>query len=168
MLGGLFENAREDSRAAQYYERARSVGQNPEACVGLARLAARSNDTQRAIALAKMAIDLTKPAHEDSRPAIAVFAEVLGLLWSFREPEAGSKAWVGLLPSAKTIEPFSDQKVLIYATAEKEARAYLEEIFSAFLPGQAQSLPLRYGVDLAPDYFQPVGLVRPGVQRFYH
>jgi len=166
-LGGLFETAREDAKAAEYFERARVQGHNPDAYIGLGRLAARNCEEDKATELAKAAIDLTKTSNQDSRPAIAVFPEALGLVASFRERVQGGKAWVATLPNSKTIGSFSSHKLLIYAPSEQEARAYLEEILAAFLPGVIPSEPLHYGLDLAPSQFQPIGPVRPGVQRFF-
>lgn len=166
-LGRLFEDAREDLRATAFFERARSAAHNPDACLGLARLAARGRDESRAIELARAAVDLTKPSHEESRAAIGVFPEVLGVLLSFRDPVAGGRAWVATLPGDKTIEPFAGQKLLIHSPTEKEARSWLEDILAALLPGKLPGEPLRYGLELAPAYYQPVGPVRPGVQSFF-
>jgi Zn-dependent protease with chaperone function/tetratricopeptide (TPR) repeat protein len=167
-LGGLYERARNDSKAVEFYQRALTAGYLPEALLGLARQAAQAGDNAQARKHILAALDVTMPLGKKARSAFDLFSGALAQLWALNEPAADCKAWIiGFLAGTKA-GPLTRRSLFVYAHNEREASGYLRTIMQAMEPNNPLMSAIHFNIKEAPKDLQPAQPVRPGVQHLYN
>lgn len=166
-LGKIFENAREDAKAQEFYQRALLNGHYPEALIGLSRLAWRVRDKGLSRQYTLSAFDTTKTLAPKARSIFDLFQSALNLLMLLEERVADCKAWTARIPPGSKPGPLANRTLLIYATEEKIAADYLRTVMQAMEPARDLSTTTFSKPTLAPKDLQPAVPVYPGIQYIY-
>jgi tetratricopeptide (TPR) repeat protein len=162
-LGTIYETARQDGKAGDYYTRAIEAAHYPEAYLGLARLALHRKDKEAAKANLLAALDTEKTLGENGVGALTLFHVIVGMLRGLRNPDPNCRAWLASFPEASCPKEFEKVALLVVAANIEEARKFVEEIFCAIQPKESIYLPKYTKWEEAPGEQQPVGPAQPGV-----
>ena len=167
-LAKLFESARKDDRATDYYQRALEGGHFPEALLGLARLDLRSKNKALARIHILGALDVTKPLGKKAHSAFEMFPASIGLLLGLEETTPNCQAWLVRLVGGAAGGPLAQRTLVIFAREIGEAQGYMLTLAQAMEPGKPP--PSLAGVEaiLGTQDMQPVYPVRPGIQYVYN
>lgn len=163
-LGSVYEQARQEEKAAAFYRQAVEVGHCPEAFVGLARLEAQRENSQQARDHLLAALDVTRPLGDGAVGPMPLFPVILAQLVALEVPVANCQAWTATLPMSASLLALASASLLVYAPGWSDAQRYLEEILSALRPGTPPIHPQSIHWRVAAKERQPDRPVRPGVQ----
>jgi tetratricopeptide (TPR) repeat protein len=166
-LGGMYESARKDDDAAEFYHKALTAGFYPEACLGLARLEMLRQDKEKARGLLLQALDLVRPVGEGSAGPIPHFHQVTRQLLALEEPILNCRAWVARFGTGNVPKALASQSFLIYAPSQADAGKFVLTILGALHPGTPPVLTSAISWRLAPAHQQPDGPARPGIQAVF-
>lgn len=162
-LGGLYENAREDLKAARYYGQAIEAAHYPEAQLGLARLALHRQDKEQARAALLATLDTEKALGQKGQAPLVFFLDVVAMLRSLRNADANCSAWIARFDGQSAPVAFRNVALVVWAREMTEAKAYVAEITGAIQPNAPPPLPGSIAWEEAPREQQPVGPVHPGI-----
>jgi len=163
-LGSVYEQARQEEKAAAFYRQAFEVGHCPEALVGLARLEAQRGNSQQARDHLLAALDVNRPLGDGAGGPRQLFPLILTQLVALEAPAANCQSWTATLPMSVSLLALASASLLVYAPAWSDAQRYLEEVLSAMRPGTPPIHPKSIHWRLAAKERQPDRPVRPGVQ----
>ena len=162
-LAAAHEDVRRNEHAWALYEAATQLGHYPEACLALGRLATRRgrHDDARRHLLGTLNTKLT--LGPKAAPPLSLFGAVVASLRELRGPGVSCQAWIATYAPGAEPGPLADMSFVLFARDEAEARADMQVIADAIIPGN-QLRPAHLTLRLAPKDRQPVGAVVPGVQ----
>jgi len=166
-IGGLFERARKDDKAQEFFQRALLRGHYPEGLLGMARLANHAGDKELARRYALSSMDVTKTLGEKATSAQLVFGHSLAMLVNLQDPVANCRAWIARIPAAAKPGPLTNRSLMVYAVEENTVHEYTEAVLRALEPGKDFASSPKTKLNLAPQDLQPVRPVRPGIQYVY-
>ena len=163
-LGQFHEIARQNQKAANFYNEALAVGFYPESLLGLARLEAHAKNKEQAKRHLMAALDTVRPLGQKAVGPLPLFHRITGQLLSLEDPVPNCRAWVASTDGGKKTPPgLVNKSILVYAPGRLQAEQFLYEIFGAMQPGTSP-VPSTVGWREAEKERQPDGPVRPGVQ----
>lgn len=166
-IGTLYESARADGKATEFYERALASGHYPEASLALARHAAMARDKSKARQRILVSLDTTKLLGANARTPYQTFPQALTQLLALETSSADCQAWIATTPAERDIGPLANRKLMVYARNETEAATSLQTILQAMEPNKAPVATSLLRIKLAPRDLQPLHPVKPGVQYIY-
>lgn len=162
-----YERARQDLTATLLYREALQSGFYPAAELGLARLALHAHDRAAARTHALAALDSNRPLGPKATPALNLFAATTGFFLQLAETVTHAEAWIVTVTGNQVAGPLANCAFLVFAPDEKTAEKLFREIADAVQPAKPPLLPNHLGWQIAPVHQQPIGHVRPGIQRFW-
>jgi predicted Zn-dependent protease len=163
-LGGVFEAARQDDSAAQYYREALSSGHYPEALLGLARLAATEGKADEARDHLVCALNLEKETAPKGRTAVELFHALVEQLVQLGEPQADCRAWIVTFPPTATPAALAERSLMLYATTRYAGETHLDFVLEAMQPDARRNSAKELQWRDAPPDKQPARPVREGIQ----
>jgi tetratricopeptide (TPR) repeat protein len=163
----LYENARTDAKAAEFYERALKRGHYPQAWLGLARRAHKAKDKAQARLHVHTALDVSKEPAEHAVSAYALFSSAIALLRELEELTDQAKAWIVHVQPGKNGGPLAKHSLLIYATTQQDAQGFFSKLMQVMQPADPLVPPAFIVAQLAGKDMQPIRPVFPGVQYVY-
>ena len=166
-IGYLYENARTDAKAVEFFQRALARGHYPDAFLALARHAVEAKDKARARQYIHAALDTTKAAADKAASAFDVFHQALNQLLHLEEPLDSCRAWLTSFLPGKNAGPLAKHSFLVFAPTDKDAQGYLQILLQAVKPDEPPLAGAYIMVKPAPRNLQPVRPVRPGIQYVY-
>ncbi len=166
-LGYLYESARADAKALEFFQRALDRGHNPEALLALGRHANLAKDKSRARAHIHAALDTTKTTDDRIASAHDVLPRALAQLVELEDPVASCRAWITNFLPGKDAGPLTRRSLMVYAPTEQEAGEYLRSLLVALMPNVPPLADAYMNIKAAPQDLQPVRPVRPGIQYIY-
>jgi tetratricopeptide (TPR) repeat protein len=163
-LGGVFETARQDESAAQFYREALTAGHYPEALLGLARLATNEERFHEAKSHLEGALNLETETASKGRTAVELFQSLVAQLSLLSEPRSGCKAWIVTFP--KDVQPaaLADRSLMVYSTTRFAAETHLDFVLRAMQPTGNPVAASKLQWREAPADNQPARPVREGIQ----
>ena len=166
-LGEVFETARCDRQAAQFFENALSSGYYPEALLGMARLAVRRRDKEEARRYLLSALSLEEKCDPQGRTAVELFHTTVGQLMMLGDPRENCVAWVATFPADAQPAALAQRSLMLYATKRSAAEKHLEEVLCAMQPGSPATPAAKLQWREAPKHQQPARPVRESVQSVF-
>jgi heat shock protein HtpX len=166
-IGYLYENARTDTKAVEFFQRALAQGHYPDALLALARHAAEARDKARAREYIHAALDTMKKAADKAASAYDVFHPALNQLLRLEEPVDSCRAWLARFLPGKDAGLLTKHALLVFAPTEQAVHAYVQTLLQAMKPGEPPLSGAYVQVQPAPRDLQPVRPVRPGIQYVY-
>lgn len=166
-LGVNYEVARLDEQAVEFYELALQHGYYPEAHLGLARLAAHRGENSISKTHVLAGLNTTRTVGEKGQNVLSLFTAALGQLLQLNEPITNAEAWVATVTGNAVAGPLSNQAFLVFAANMHDAHDLFRIVVDAVQPDKPSLMPALVRWDFAPKDQQPVGHVRPGIQRFW-
>jgi Zn-dependent protease with chaperone function/tetratricopeptide (TPR) repeat protein len=162
-LGRCYEAARQDLKAAAFYDEALAMGFYPEALMGLARLEARHQKKEEARNYLVSALNTERELGERALGPLPLLRQILAQLVSLEEPVAGCRAWIATLKDGRSPAGLANKSLLIYAPSHQYARDSLHRLLSAMQPAVP---PIMSDISWAeaPKEQQPDQPVRAGIQ----
>lgn len=166
-LAQACETARCDEQAARFFAAALERGHYPEAHAGLAQLALHRRDFPAVKTTALAALDTSRPLGEKSAHPLSVLSQSLSHLLATEESITEARAWVATVTGNAVAGSVANFSFLVYAKARPHAEAHVKTVIDAFQPDKPTLMPnYVLWTDARPDQ-QPVGAVRPGIQRYW-
>ncbi len=166
-LGAAHETARLDQTAADFYRMALEKAFYPEAHLGLARLAAHREDKVIAQQELLAALNLSREVGPRGRTPIGVFFEAATLHTGLQDTIGNAQGWLATFTGNAIAGPLSNQVFLLFAANQEAAAKHLQELADALQPAKPSLFPQYVSWSKAPKDQQPVGHVRPGIQRYW-
>jgi len=163
-LGQFHEVARQNQKAANFYNEALAAGFYPESLLGLARLEAHAKNKEQAKKHLMAALDTARTLGQKAVGPLPLFHRITGQLLSLEEPIPNCRAWVASMNGGKSPPGLANKSILIYAPGRPQAEQFLNEIVGAMEPGTPPIAAANIGWREAEKERQPDGPVRPGVQ----
>jgi tetratricopeptide (TPR) repeat protein len=163
-LGGTFERARQDQKAARFYREALDLGHYPEALLGLARIAANEKRVNEAKNYLISALDLEKTVGSNGRDGVELFHPIINQLALLDAPRENCTAWIATFPAGSFPKALAQRAVMIYATSRRAAENHLDVVTAAMQPTQGATASSKLQWREAPKDQQPARPVREGVQ----
>jgi tetratricopeptide (TPR) repeat protein len=162
-LGQFHEVARQNQKAANFYNEALAAGFYPEGLLGLARLEAHAKNKEQAKRHLMAALDAARPLGQKAVGPLPLFHRITGQLLSLEDPVPNCRAWVASMNGGKSPPGLANKSILIYAPGRHQAEQFLNEIVGAMEPGTPPIAAANIGWREAEKEKQPDGPVRPGV-----
>jgi len=163
-LGRHHEIARQNQKAADFYNEALAAGFYPESLLGLARLEALQRNKEQARKHLIAALNTDRELGEKAVGPLPLFHQITGQMLSLEEPVPNCRAWVASLNGGKSPPGLANKSVLIYASGRPQAEQFLNELISAMQPGTPPVVTSNLGWREAEKEKQPDGPVRAGIQ----
>lgn len=163
-LGQYFEVARQDQKAAAFFQQSLVAGFYPKSLLGLARLEAKEQKRDEARKLLLAALDTERTLGEKAVGPLPLFHQITGQMLFLEEPVIGCRAWIASLNGGKSPKALANKSILIYAPARQGAEQYLNDLMSAMEPSLPPIANAHIGWTEAKKEQQPDGPVRPGIQ----
>ena len=163
-LAGVFESARQDECAVEFYREALTVGHYPEALLGLARLAANEQRRNDAKELLISALNLEQKTAPKGRTAIELFYPLVSQLSFLEDPRADCKAWIVTFPPGATPAALAERSLMLFGTTRYAAESHLDFVLKAMQPGNCPNSSTHLQWREAPADKQPARPVREGIQ----
>ncbi len=157
------ESVRRHQRARDLYEEVTRLGHHPAARLGLGRLAARRGETEDARRHFLATLDTQTKLGTKAAPPLSLFVPVLAGLAGLRGAPRPCHAWIATFTGNAAAGPLANQRLLVFARDEPDARTDAQTIANAILPVN-ELQPTHLTLTTAPKDRQPVGAVLPGVQ----
>ena len=166
-IGHLYENARVDKKAVEFFQRVLEKGHYPEALLALARHSAEAKDMAQARQYIYAAIDTTKTAAAHASNAYDVFQSALNQLLHLEEPLGSCRAWLTRFLPGKDAGPLTKHSFMVFAPTAQTAQEYLQTLVGAVKPDEPPLSGAYIVINPAPGDLQPARPVRPGIQYVY-
>ncbi|MDB6026255.1 MAG: Zn-dependent protease with chaperone function, partial [Verrucomicrobiales bacterium] len=163
-LGHAYEAARQNEKAAGFYERALATAYFPEACLGLGRIQVEARNKAAARQHFLAALNVDRPLGDKAVGPVVLFHQSLRELLMLNEPMLNCRAWVASFGDRASIKVLANQSLMIYALSEQEAEEHLRVLISAMQPGVPPPLPGTIRWREAHHDQQPARAVRSGIQ----
>jgi tetratricopeptide (TPR) repeat protein len=165
-LGKFHEMARENVRAAAFYEGALAKGFYPEALLGLARLEAQARNKEAARKHLLAALDTSRELGEKAVGPLPLFHQINQQLLFLEEPVPGCRAWTAKFGLIGGKPPFGleNKAILVFAPTRQQAEDSFFALFGAMQPDRPPIDRATIGWSEARRDQQPDGPVRVGVQ----
>ncbi len=164
-LAVLYELARQPERAARFYHEALARAYFPDACLGLARLAAEKNNLAAARLHTLAALNLRRTPGRFATPPLELLRPILLQLAALEPPTRFCRAWTATFGPNAAPTALADRSFLVYATGQPQAERYLQTVLEAMAPEGPRLVVVNITWRQSPPELQPpAGLVRPGVQ----
>ena len=163
-VGVVYELARQSERAARFYREALARAYFPDACLGLARLAAEENNLAAARQHTLDALNLRQTPGRFATPPLELLRPILLQLAALEPPTRFCRAWIATLGVAGAPGALTGKSFMVYAASQPEAERYLRTVMEAMAPQGPRLVPAHLGWRQAPPEHQPNGPARPGVQ----
>lgn len=163
-LGRFHEAARQNQKAASFYNEALAAGFYPESLLGLARLEAQERNKEQAKKYLIEALNTGRALGEKAVGPLPLFNRITSQLLSLEEPMQNCRAWIASLNGGKSPPGLANKSLLIYAPGRRQAEEFLNELVCAMQPGTPPLIPSSIGWREAEKEKQPDGPVRAGIQ----
>jgi tetratricopeptide (TPR) repeat protein/Zn-dependent protease with chaperone function len=163
-LGAVYELATQFEQASRFYANALAGAFFPDACLGLARLAAKENNLEAARYHTFEALSLCRALGRFATPPLELLRPILLQLSSLEPPSRFCQAWVASLSVDFVPTALSGKSFIIFAEEQPEAERYLRHVLEALSGGKPRLVPGSVAWRLGGPEQQPVGLVFPGIQ----
>lgn len=163
-LGRFHEAARQNQKAANFYNEALAAGFYPESLLGLARLEAQERNKEQAKKYLIEALNTGRALGERAVGPLPLFNHITSQLLSLEEPVQNCRAWIASLNGGKSPPGLANRSLLIYASGRQQAEEFLHELVCAMQPGTPPLIPSSIGWKEAEKEKQPDGPVRAGIQ----
>jgi predicted Zn-dependent protease len=163
-LAAYYELARQLEPAARFYREALAHAFYPDACLGLARLAAQSDNPTAARQHAMEALNFRRPLGKHATPPLELLRPALTQLALLEPAIRQARAWIASLADNAMPAPLAGMTFIVYAATQPQAERYFLAIVDALTAGGPRVVVSNITWRLAPPEHQPFGPVQPGVQ----
>ena len=150
--------------AAHLYQRALSLAYYPDACLGMARLAAERNNVAAARQHALGALSLRRALGPYATAPMLLLTPILQQLAALEPRAQLCCGWIAELGPEAIPGAAANTAFLVYAPDQNRAESYFATVVAAMNEGNTVTVAPRILWRAAPLEQQPIGPVRPGVR----
>jgi tetratricopeptide (TPR) repeat protein len=127
-LAAFYELSRQLDQAARFYRQALARAFYPDACLGLARVAAERGDTAAARRHTLEALNFRQPLGKHATPPLELLRLALTQLALLEPPIKSGRAWTAALPDNALPAPLAGMSFIVYASSQPQAEHYFQTV----------------------------------------